>query len=130
MENKYKKYKNKLTDILRVAKQDYYSKLLDRNKKDSKGMWNVLNNIIKKNSGKISLPKFFINNDKFEDSNEAVKNFNNFFVSVGPKLAEKIPDPITTGALNETLISRNPHSMFLTAVGEKEVVDIVNKCRS
>ena len=59
VENKYKKYKNKLTAILRIAQQDYYSKLFDRNKKNIKGIWNVFNNIIKKNSGKISFPPFF-----------------------------------------------------------------------
>ena len=58
-----------------------------------------------------------------------VHNLNKYFVSVGPKLAEKIPDPTTAGALNET-ISRNPYSMFLTAVGEREILDIVSKCKN
>ena len=49
VENKYKKYTNKFTAILQIAKQDYYSKLLDRNKKNMKGIWNLSNNIIKKN---------------------------------------------------------------------------------
>ena len=84
IENKYKKYKY----ILRIAKQDYYSKLLDRNKKNMKGIWNILNNIIKKNSEKNSFPQCFTNNDdNFEDSKDVVHNFNKYFVSVGPKLA-------------------------------------------
>ena len=59
-----------------------------------------------------------------------VHNFKKYFVSVWPKLAEKIPDPSTAGALNETLISRNPYSMFLTAVVEREIWDIVSKCKN
>ena len=49
---------------------------------------------------------------------------------MGPKLAEKIPDPTTAGALNETLISRNPYSMFLSSVREREILDIVSKCKN
>lgn len=41
VENKYKKYKNKLTTILRISKQEYYSKLLDRNKSNIKSIWNI-----------------------------------------------------------------------------------------
>ena len=79
VENKYKKYKNKLTAILRIAKQDYYSKLLDRNKKNLKGIWNVLNNIIKKN---LVFHSFFTNDDdNFEDSKDVVHNFNKYFVN-------------------------------------------------
>ena len=74
---------------------------------------------------------FFTNNDEhFEDSKDVVHNFKKYFVSVWPKLAEKIPDPTTAGALNETLISRNPYSMFLTAVVEREIWDIVSKCKN
>lgn len=46
-ENKYKIYKNKLTTILRISKQEYYSKLLDRNKSNIKSIWNILNVIRK-----------------------------------------------------------------------------------
>ena len=68
-------------------------------------------------------PQFFtINYEHIEDSKDAVHYFNKYFVSVGPRLAEKIPDPTTAGALNVTLISRNPYSMFLTAVGESEIL--------
>lgn len=53
---------------------------------------------------------------------DVVNNFNKFFVSVGPKLVEEIPDPLSSEDWNE-------NSMFLTAVEEKEIVNIVNKCK-
>ncbi len=46
--NKYKKYKNKLTSILQVCRKEYYSKILSNNKNNIKGIWGVLNSIIKK----------------------------------------------------------------------------------
>ena len=52
-----------------------------------------------------------------------------FFVSIGPNLAEKIPDPLSSQDWNDNLIERNQSSMFLTAVEEKEIIDIVNNCK-
>jgi len=42
--HKYKyKYKNKLTNIMRNCKKDYYNKLQENNKHNIKGIWNILN---------------------------------------------------------------------------------------
>ena len=60
--------------------------------------------------------------------NEVVNNFNQFFVSVGPDLADQIPDPATFEEQWDSLIDRNLSSMFLTAVDEKEIINIVSKC--
>lgn len=49
---------------------------------------------------------------------------------VGPNLAENICDPGSVDGWKETLISRNPNSMFLSAVEEREIIDIVNTCKS
>lgn len=46
-DSKYKRYKNKLTNIMRTCKKDYYYRLLDINKSNIKGIWNVLNSIIR-----------------------------------------------------------------------------------
>lgn len=47
---------------------------------------------------------------------DAVKKFNEFFVNVGPDLADKIPDQITPDGWKDNFIDRNLSSMFLTAV--------------
>ena len=49
---------------------------------------------------------------------------------MGPDLAEKIPDPGTTGEMMEKLVDRNPSSMFLKAVEDAEILDIVNNCKN
>ena len=45
-ECKYKRYKNKLTNILRICEETYYSKKLDKVKADNKETWRVLNEIL------------------------------------------------------------------------------------
>ena len=49
-----------------------------------------------------------------------VNSFNQFFVSVGPNLAEKIPDPLSSQDWNDNLIDRNTNSMFVTSAEKKE----------
>lgn len=44
-ENKYKKYKNKLTGIIRKCKQNYYNKILENNRNNAKDLWKILNNV-------------------------------------------------------------------------------------
>ena len=128
-EDKYKKYKNKLTNIIRTCRKDYYSKLLDSNKNNVKGIWNILNSIIKNKSGQVNYPQYFIDKDTNNyNMDEVVNSFNNFFVNVGPKLADNISDPVTSEEYTDNIIERNPCSMFLTAVEESEIIDIVDNC--
>ena len=49
-ENEYKTYENKLTNIIRIAKKEYYNKLLDNNKNKIKGIWNILNTVLENSS--------------------------------------------------------------------------------
>lgn len=53
--------------------------------------------------------------------------FNQFFVNVSPELATNIPNPGPSGVHMDKLIDRIPHSMFLKAVEENEIINIVKK---
>ena len=44
----YKKYRNKLTHLLRIAKKSNFSKKLDKVKNNIKQTWKLLNNIMGK----------------------------------------------------------------------------------
>ena len=130
-ENKYKVYKNKLINIIRISKKEYYKKILDDNKNNIKGIWNILNSIIRNSPRLISYPKYFIDKDNENYNMDDVANsFNKFFINVGPELAEKIPDPGTSGESYDRSLERNPYSMFLKAVEEKEILDIVTKYKN
>ena len=80
-EVKYKKYKNKLISIIRISRKEYYKNKLDRNKDNIKGIWNILNSIIRDGVKQNSLPKYF-KEDDIENYNmeEVADRFNNFFL--------------------------------------------------
>uniref|UniRef100_A0A3Q3KL62 Reverse transcriptase domain-containing protein n=1 Tax=Monopterus albus TaxID=43700 RepID=A0A3Q3KL62_MONAL len=128
-EEKYKTYKNKLTEILRRCKKLYYSKILEDNKNNIRGTWNILNKLIRNSSRRCNYPQYFMDNDtqvnKLED---VVEKFNRFFVNVGPSLAGGICTDDTSVTINNNTIERNMSSMFLKPIAEEEIIEIVNKC--
>lgn len=56
-------------------------------------------------------------------------SFNNFFVGVGPKLANKIVERDAEGSCS-LLMDRNLNSMFLSPTDETELIDIVGNCNN
>ena len=127
-EIKYKKYKNKLTTIMREVKKDYYTKQLDTKRNNIKEMWKVLNTAIGRGIKTSCFPEFFVENNRvIRDKEEIVDCFNNFFTNVGPELAKKIPP---TNITMENLIDINSKSMFLSPVSEEELFNTIKKCHN
>lgn len=62
--------------------------------------------------------------------NDVAQKLNEFFVNIGPELADKIPNVDKTGNDLSQYIKTNPHSMFLRAVDEVEIVSIVQKFKN
>ena len=42
----YKKYRNKITELLKISKQTYYQNYFEENKKNLKGIWQGIHEII------------------------------------------------------------------------------------
>ena len=133
-ENKYKVYKNKLISVMRQSKKEYYHKLLEQNKSNTQGIWKVLNNIIKKGGARVEIPNYFVkdNNRTVSKTIDIANEFNNYYVNVGNNLANEIAEQkngTETLKIGDTMQS-NLHSIFLTSIEEKEIIDIVKKCKN
>ena len=127
----YKKYKNKLTKILRNAEKEYYRKLLENKKHSCKETWNIFNAIINKRQKDSSYPECFeMNGSKFTTKNDIENGFNIFFANIGEELAAKIDTPLSGTSIHDYLDNENAQSMFLSPVTEEEVVSIVRTCNS
>ena len=81
---KYKKYKNKLTYLLRIAKKRYYETQIDKNKDNIKLTW-------KPKRSHQSYPKLHDNGQDITNPEEIANKFYEYFTSIGPNLASKIP---------------------------------------
>lgn len=129
-EQKYKRYKNTLTKILRKCKKNYYDKLLNTYKGDTQKTWKTLNELITKKMQSNGYPPKFVHKGKIYDNKEEIANgFNDFFVNVGIELANKIPD-IPDKSIYNYLTYRNECSMVLENVDEKEIISVVMQFQS
>ena len=91
--NSYKKYRNKITELLRMSKQTYYQKYFEKNKKNSKRIWQGIHEIISSRKSKkdSSISIIIVDGNTITAPTEMAENFNNFFPSIGKNLQKKIP---------------------------------------
>ena len=127
---KYKLYKNKLTKILRIAEKTYYCDKLQKFKNNTKQTWKILNDITRRKIKSSKCQKEFMSDGKLITDNKTISNkFNDFFASIGPKLASKIKtkgDVKFTEFMNDALVK----SLFLQKVTPSEIFTVVSKFKN
>ena len=119
----YKKYRNKLNQLIRSAERKHYHDLLIEHKSNIKKSWQIIKSVIKKRKYKLPAKKFHSNGIIVDDGNVISNKFNNFFVNVGHTLAMSIPssyknptDYISYSAVN---------AFYFDPVTENEICKII-----
>ena len=91
--NKFNEASRIYKAAVRVAKKDYYSIKFDEYSKDMKKTWEMINTLVRKNKKSSSIPNLFQDENKnYTTFLEIAEGFNSFFVDVGPRLANEIPE--------------------------------------
>ena len=118
----YKVTKRILHSSLKNAEIQYYSEQLEINRSDIFKSWKVLKSILELNSssGKKKLC-LTIDNEAVTNSNDIANGFNNFFVSIGPKLAKDIHSDLNL--LN--YVSNISNSIAIFNVSGAEVINVI-----
>ena len=116
---------------MRFSKKQYYSELLEKNRTNIKGTWNILNEIIKKKKVVKDYPSyFFSNNDTILKENKPIADrFNEYFVNVGKNLANSIDSPKKKSWDDNSTLNIISESMFIQKTDETEIIDIVCKSK-
>ncbi|XP_077983288.1 uncharacterized protein LOC144438132 [Glandiceps talaboti] len=128
---KFKRYRNVLTNILRKAKKKYYSDLFNIHYNDMKETWRVVNDLLgKKKNSNSSIPtkiKSFCNGTSVIHTEipDIVDVFNNHFVNIGEKLAKNI-QANGNGCFRDFMGDYVPHCFFLKPTSVGEVEDIIS----
>ena len=119
-ESIYKTYRNKFNKIEKAAKKHYYNNKFNEHKGNLKYSWKLIKEILNKNKFKMELPDNFKEDDiLISDPVEISNKFNEYFINIGPKLADKINDNNVN--ITNFLGERSMDSIFLDGVTEKEV---------
>ena len=128
--NEYRKYRNTLVTTIKNAKRMYYSNSFSENKNNMSKTWGIIKEVIsgKDKNKKTNIEQLVICDDgtnKVVTSDEDIADeLNNYFVSIGSKLAEKIPT--VNLDFEDYLNRRNEKSFFWKPIKETEVYDNLN----
>ena len=83
----YKRYRNKIADLLKITKEAYYKKYFQENKKNSRPLRSGINEII---YSTIPPSSISVEGKTILDPQNIAENFNNFFTSIGKNIQKKI----------------------------------------
>ena len=125
---KYKKYKNKLTKIIRASEKQYYQKKLLDVKDNMSRTWKLLNSMLYRNIKCGALSEMEINGKLVNDKLDIANNFNNFFTNIGPNLASKISK--TNANYNQFLKGTFQNSFFPMPVTNNEISMVINNLKN
>ena len=118
----YKAYRNVYNRVKRQAQELYYrEKALDF-KKNTKKLWQLINNVIQKRSHAGSIiPYIIVDGIKISNPSDIANNFGKFYSTLGESLAQNIPK--SKIGINDYLakIPQNLHSMVLFPTSHHEV---------
>ena len=127
--DQYKRYKNKLLNLIRISKKSYYNEKLQQNQYQLKQSWKILKEIIGHNITKANKSEFEINGRIITNDEEIANEFNNFFINIPltlvSQLPQNTPDPITLMHAKRTY-----PSLFLAPTDPYEIQNIINNLKS
>lgn len=123
----YKNYRNKLNKIINITKNSYYNNEIMENKTNLKKVYKIVSEATneKEKTKNENLKIFNDNNLLLLEDKEIADYTNNFFVSIGQEMANKIKKPaqkINTKTSNS--------SMFLSPVQEEEILKYIGNLKN
>ena len=87
---KYKELRNKTTRLIRNAKQDYYSNLIEENKKKSSKSWKTLKSVICTKYKTSTIGSIETDGDVIQERKEISQSFAKYFCTAISKLRQRM----------------------------------------
>ena len=126
--DKYKNYTNKLQQILRKTKEDYYKTKCQEYRNNTSRLWKMINRITNKLNDKSSAVDYLkIDQIETYDSKTITEEFAKHFSSVGKKYADQITKSNTS--FNQYLknITPFPNSIYMLPTNRGEIETLIDK---
>ena len=127
MYTKYKKYRNKLTHVKEISKENYYRNLFCENN-DPSQTWKHINEIIHKSNKKASLPNFLKTKEKeIREPQNICNELNQHFVDIGKKITNTCNSKRDKYEYLRYLGKHQPSSVVFSPTDEYEIVGGIGK---
>jgi len=121
---KYKTYRNKFNGLIRTSKRQYYQDRFTTVSNDIRNTWKLINELLNRKKASATLPsKFMDGEDEITNQQNIVDKFNDFFVNIGPSLANKIDK--TDHSPLSYLQNEYPAISLFDAPSTAEILDII-----
>jgi len=123
LEREFKEFRNRLTKDIAIAKSSYYKIEILKAGKNIKKIWGTIKECTNMKQSGTSFVALQDDNQIITDQAVVVESFNDFFASVGSKMADKImKENMNTSFYDTTTIRENiVDSLFLSPVTEREL---------
>ena len=125
----YHIYERTYKKVVKLAKSLHWQNKFEQSKHDIKLTWTNINTMLNRKNNKSSFPDYFThNNTTFHTPDIIAEEFNNFYVNIGPDLANKIP------VHNKNALDFMPHydipnTFFLSPTTPQEVISILGRMK-
>ena len=125
---KYKTYRNKLKQILRRVKEDYYRNKCIEYRQNTSRLWKMINKLTNKTNDKTDIIEYLrVANQDYYEHKIIAEEFAKHFSDVGKQFAEQIPSPKKNIGHYLAQIPDNPKSIFMNSVSPVEIEKIIDK---
>ena len=122
-------YNRILKRSIRLAKMKYFNRKFQKYKNDAKKTWVTIKGILNKSKDKRELPSYFmVNNEKIFDRTKIADKFNQYFVNIGPNLAEKISMPCNV-SFKDYLDNAVSGTFEFTPVTQDHIIKVINELK-
>ena len=128
---RYKQYQKVLRKIKRNCKMNYYQDQCEKYKRDSKKLWQTINNICGRNRDtSCCISHLAIDGTNHYDADSISNKFANHFATIGKKYSESTPVSTKSIDLYLSKIKANNKSIFLTPCTVNEIKKIISALAS
>lgn len=90
--NDYKRFRNRLTSVIRLAKKSYYTNMFNNNNQDAKSMWRSINTLLHGRQANRTPEQINYQGVSFSNPMDIGNIFNDYFTTIGPATQHKIPN--------------------------------------
>lgn len=123
--SKYKQYKNYFTTTVRKAQQNYYHSKLISSKNNIKEKWNIIKNILNKNTNSNNLNKLLVDGEYIEDKTKICNQLNLYYVNVAEEILKINKNNFANDTQKYTINFKNSNTIYFDPTDNYEINTIV-----
>ena len=122
----YKRYRNKLVNVIKRSEENYHRSLISENSNNNRQLWKCFGKILNKKKIKHNrITSLEVGSTKTNNQQQIVEEFNNFFSNIGHKLAKNIDN--SNQDFKTYMDSPKPQSILLVRTNVEEITSLINK---